>query len=205
MNDARNQFRNFRQLLATGLLYTHSRLNANSRRTRETAAYLYALIELLDDKGLISPEELEPRRKAMAQLLTEQAKQEGNGVAFQDPELDKYAFGEGAQIDCAARIHLCKAACCRLPFALSRQDIREGIVHWELGRPYLIEHGPDGYCTHMECGTCTIYAHRPVPCRGFDCRTDTRIWLDFETMTPNPAIEEPDWPYCLADPAETTP
>ena len=27
---------------------------------------------------------------------------------------------------------------------------------------------------------CAIHAHRPVPCRGYDCRKDKRIWENFE-------------------------
>jgi hypothetical protein len=27
---------------------------------------------------------------------------------------------------------------------------------------------------------CTIHAHRPVPCQGFGCRKNKRIWADFE-------------------------
>lgn len=190
-----------RQRIAEGLLYAHSRLNTNSRKTREAAAYIFALIELLDEKGIIAPEELEPKREAMEKALVEQFKREGQGVAFQDPEYDKYNFEQGAEVDCENRTHLCKASCCRLPFALSRQDVREGIVRWELGQPYMIEHDADGYCTHIEHGTCrcTIHTNRPVPCRGYDCRNDKRIWLDFEQMIPNPAIEQPDWPYCLED------
>jgi hypothetical protein len=88
-----------------------------------------------------------------------------------------------------------------LPFALSKQDIHEGVVHWDLGQPYLIEQGEDGYCNHMarETCRCTIYPHRPVPCRAFDCRHDARIWLDFTQRIPNPALERPDWPHCLAE------
>lgn len=188
-----------RPQLAKGLIYTHNRLNSNLRKTREAAAYIYALIELLHDKGIIGVEELETRRAALERQLQAQYKQEGQGVALQDPEQDKYTFADGVEIDCASRIHLCKASCCRLPFALSQQDVREGIVHWNLGQPYLIEHGADGYCTHMAQGSCacTIYQHRPVPCRGFDCRRDQRIWLDFDAMLPNPAIAQEDWPYCL--------
>lgn len=191
----------FRERVAHGLLYTHNRLNANARQAREAAAYIYALIELLDAKGLISPAELEPIRESMEQALVDKHRHEGNGVAFQDPEMDKYTFAGAAQIDCASRVHLCRASCCRLPFALSRQDVREGVVHWDLGQPYLIEHGADGYCTHMARGSCacTIYAHRPVPCRGYDCRQDRRIWLDFDRMIPNSQIEQPNWPYCLAE------
>ena len=33
----------------------------------------------------------------------------------------------------------------------------------------------------------------PLPCRGYDCRKDKRIWLDFEQRIPNPAVERPDW------------
>ena len=136
----------------------------------------------------------------VAQRLAEQLRRDGNGAVFQDPEYDKYNFPHAAEIDCPSRVHLCKAACCRLPFALSKQDVREGIVHWDFGQPYLIEHA-DGYCTHMnhDACACTIYDNRPAPCRGFDCHDDARIWLDFERMIPNPAIAQPDWPYCLVE------
>ena len=189
-----------RQSVADGLLYTHSRLNANQRMTTEAASFVYALIELLNERGLLAIEELDERQQLVAQRLAEQVRREGNGALFQDPEYDKYAFEYEAKVDCAARIHACKGACCRLPFALSRQDVREGIVHWELGQPYIIEHKPNGYCTHIDDATCacTIYANRPAPCRGFDCSQDTRIWLDFEQMIPNPLLARPDWPYCLS-------
>lgn len=193
-----------RQSIADGLLYTHSRLNANRRKTMEAASFLYALVELLNEKGLLTIEELDERKEVVAQRLTEQIRREGNGALFQEPEYDKYNFPHGAQIDCTQRIRLCRGSCCRLPFALSKQDVREGIVHWDFGQPYVIEHGADGYCTHMDCRTraCTIYAHRPAPCRGYDCRKDQRIWLDFEQMIPNPELERPDWPACLVEQAE---
>ena len=91
--------------------------------------------------------------------------------------------------------------CCRLPFALSKQDIREGIVHWDLGQPYLVAHNGNGTCYHLDCDVlvCTVWEHRPVPCRGFDCRQDERIWLNFENMVVNPDINRGDWPQCLVD------
>jgi len=192
-----------RQSIADGLLYTHTRLNANQRKTLEAASFLYALVELLNEKGLITIEELDDRKEMVAQRLTEQLRREGTGTLVQDPEYDKYNFPHGAQIDCAQRLHLCKGSCCRLPFALSKQDVREGIVHWDWGQPYVIEHNANGYCTHMDCRTrvCTIYTHRPAPCRGYDCRQDQRIWLDFEQRIPNPDLERPDWPACLVEQA----
>jgi hypothetical protein len=53
----------------------------------------------------------------------------------------------------------------------------------------------------MERGSCrcTVYDARPVPCRGFDCREDKRIWRDFEGRVPNPALADPNWPEGLDD------
>jgi Fe-S-cluster containining protein len=189
-----------RQEVAEGLLYTHSRLNATTTKTLEAASFLYALIELLNERGIITIEELDERKRVVGQRLVEQFRQNGNGVMFQDPEYDKYTFQSGVQIDCENRVHLCKAACCRLPFALSKQDVREGIVRWDLGQPYLIDQGKDGYCNHLDRSSlgCSIYQNRPVPCRGCDCRNDKRIWLDFEKMIVNPEINRDDWPQSLA-------
>ncbi len=190
---------NLHQQLAAGLLYTHSRLNANTSRTLEATAFLYALVELLEEKGLITLAELDARKRDVGQRLVERLRQSGDGVMVQEPEHDKYTFANQVAIDCENRIHLCQAACCRLPFALSKQDIHEGVVHWDLGQPYLIEQGADGYCNHMARDTCrcTVYQQRPLPCRAFDCRNDTRIWLDFAQMIPNLMLERSDWPHCL--------
>jgi hypothetical protein len=190
-----------RQQVAEGLLCTHGRINANTRKTLEAASFLYALVELLEEKGLISIEELDERKRVVGQRLAEQFRQDGNGVMLQDPEYDKYSFEEEVEIDCVNRVHLCHAACCRLPFALSRQDIREGVVHWDLGQPYLIAHNGNGACCHLDPDSraCGVWAQRPVPCRAFDCREDQRIWLDFEHRIINPEIERDDWPGCLAE------
>src|SRR5262245_6710028 len=186
-----------RRRVADGLLYAHARLSENTKAAVEVGAFLYALIELLSEKGLISIEELDGRLPEVRARLEKKNSEKGVGVLIQDePGIDKYAFDGEAQIDCENRVHLCRASCCRLPFALSKQDIREGVIHWDLGQPYIIEQTPEGYCTHMEQPSCrcTVREQRPVPCRAYDCRKDQTIWLDFENRVINPAILKADWP-----------
>ena len=183
-----------------GLIYTHNRANANTAEVHQTSAMLRALIALLVESGVLDRETLAARCQEESEQLRHQYITRGMAVAMQEFSVSKYEFQGGAVIDCENRLHLCKAACCRLPLALSKEDVQEGIVRWDLGQPYIIARNQDGYCTHLEQGTCrcTVYAHRPIPCRGYDCRNDQRIWLDFENRVVNPRIAERDWPECLA-------
>ena len=177
--------------VAGGLRYTHTRANANTGNLLEIASFAYAAIELLTEKGLLEVTELDERKKAIAGRLVKKFINEGMGLTFQEREQDKYAF-EAVQIDCETRLPFCKAACCKLRFALSKQDVEEGIVKWEFGRPYLIARGENGYCIHMDRGrlNCTIHSRRPVPCRGYDCSADKRIWADFEAKIVSPELEK---------------
>ncbi len=170
--------------LSSGLLYTHTRINANTNKNLEAASFLYALIELLSEKGLLTIEELDERKKQVAQRLVKRFVESGMGLMYQDPEYDKYTFNQEAEVDCESRLAVCKAVCCKLPFALSRQDVEEGIIRWEFGRPYLIAHSDDGYCVHLDRNTCkcTVRERRTVPCRGFDSRDNEKwkVWEDYE-------------------------
>lgn len=185
--------------LLRGLIYAHNRANANTAEVHEASAMLRALVELLLERGVIDGETLAARQEQASEALRGRYVERGMAVAMQEFGVSKYEFQGGAEIDCKSRIHLCKAACCRLPFALSKQDVQEGVVRWDLGQPYMNARDGDGYCAHLEkcSGRCTVYTHRPVPCRGYDCRNDKRIWLDFENRVINPRIEDPDWPRCL--------
>ena len=180
--------------LSSGLLYTHSRINANTSKTLESTSFLYALIELLIEKGILTTEELDERKRQVAERLVKKFVDSGLGLMYQDPEFDKYTFDHEADVDCESRLDVCKAVCCKLPFALSKQDVEEGIIRWEFGRPYLIAHEDDGYCVHLDRNTykCTVREHRTVPCRGFDCRNNKRwhVWDDYEKKILNPELEE---------------
>ena len=180
-----------REEIVGGLLYTHSRANSNTSRVLETVSFLYALIELLSERGIITIEELDERKTTVAERVKKRFLDKGMCVHLYEPEQDKYAFQDSVEIYCENRVHLCKAACCRLWFPLSSQDIDEGVIKWDLRFPYIVAQDADSYCKLLDRSTCrcTVYQHRPLPCRAFDCRNDKRIWLDFESKVINPDLE----------------
>jgi len=94
-------------------------------------------------------------------------------------------------IPCAELIPICKARCCALSFALSTEDLDEGVIRWDYGQPYLIrQRASDGYCVHNapDSHACTVHHHRPRVCRAYDCRKDTRVWTDYEQRIPAPEV-----------------
>jgi hypothetical protein len=185
-----------RREVADGLLHAHARLAYDAHKTLEAASFLYALIELLSEKGLITIEDIDQRKHQVSDRLVAKSRREGAGVFVQDPETDKYDFSAETHIDCENRLEFCRAACCRLPFALSKQDIEERVIRWDLAQPYIIAQGKDHYCQHLERSSCrcTVRSQRPVPCRAYDCSKDQTIWLDFANKVINPEILNPDWP-----------
>jgi hypothetical protein len=172
-----------------GFLYSYRQLDTNATKVYEALANLYSLIELLVAKGIIGVEELDQRKKAVGKRLNDSFREAGIGVRVQNAKVDKYSLETEAEIDCENRKHLCHAACCAFAYALSPQDIREGI-RWSLGTPFMNARGADGYCVHLdkETLTCGIYEHRPAVCRQYSCRKDRRIWLDFDKMIINPDL-----------------
>ena len=181
-----------RQEIVAGLMYTHSRANANTSRALETATFLYALIEVLTEKGVLTIEELDSRKDNIADRVEKRFLSKGMGVVLQEPDQDKYDFQSEAHVDCENRVHLCKAACCRMIFPLSRQDIAERIIMWDLESPYLIAQTEDGYCRHLDrtgC-RCKVREYRPIPRRAYDCSHDPRIWSDFANYVINPDLDK---------------
>jgi hypothetical protein len=103
------------------------------------------------------------------------------------PYVDKHAI-VSQPIDCAARLHLCKARCCSFAVELTAVDVEEGRLRWDLETPYLLRKDEDGQCSYLEraTGGCTVYEDRPAMCREYDCRHDKRVWIDFEARIPAP-------------------
>lgn len=177
------------EALTQSLMYVHSQLAHRSMEITRLAAHVEALTELLIANGMVSVRELTRKRDAVESTMLEQRLEQWDGaMATLDPR-DKYEVS-GPEINCADRLHLCKASCCRLHFYLSEQDLREHVVRWEISQPYMIRRREDGYCTHNDETTkgCTIHGQRPLVCRSYDCRQDKRIWEDFDAMIPNPTL-----------------
>jgi Fe-S-cluster containining protein len=169
-----------------GLRFAHVMMSINQLEGREGAICARALAELLVSKGVVEQEELEAM---MAQVRQQMEAQPTPKVMLARSE-DKYNCPDTVIIDCASRVHICKAKCCTFNFYLTDQDLDEGIVKWDYGRPYWIRKRGDGYCVHCEPGTwrCRIHSYRPYVCRTYDCRNDERVWLDFERMIPSPEL-----------------
>jgi hypothetical protein len=100
---------------------------------------------------------------------------------------DKYSL-ESPDIDCAARIPLCGARCCRFAVTLSSEDVAERVLPFDIQHPYELPRDPDTKkCVCMDdAGACTVYDKRPGTCRVYDCRHDSRVWIDYDARIPAP-------------------
>jgi hypothetical protein len=178
--------------LAKGLIFAHNAIGNNIVSIQKVAAHLYALTEALVNKGVLSLYEVDQRKQTIDQQMMAQMREKWMGARMLADENDKYDPENEVLTDCETRRIHCKAICCRLGFYLSQQDLEEGIIRWDFGRPYHIAQGEDGYCVYRDPRThkCTIWTHRPLICRAYDCRNDKRIWADFEKMILNPELEK---------------
>ena len=171
-----------RRDLETGLRYVHQMEIEGRLEQTQLAADVAAIKALLIERGALSAGDVEHRRRA---ALDEQSQLRASRrfPSFGPPD-DKYAI-ESPEIPCEDLLPICRAACCNLELSLSIQDLEEGVIRWKYDRPYLLAQDPvTGKCVHF-AGSCTAYAHRPGPCREFDCRTDERIWKDYERRIPS--------------------
>jgi Fe-S-cluster containining protein len=166
-----------------GNLFTHSALSHLAERLNRVESLLYALADLCVDKNLVVPDELKIYNQRIRDALAQQGEAASAGVVMRvDPEEPPKA----AQIDCKARLPLCKAACCSLSFPLSAEEVERGLVKWELGRPYFARKDERCACVHLDKEKgCMVYDDRPRVCRTYSCERDERIWKDFENMVPN--------------------
>lgn len=140
------------------------------------------LIEIMIAAGT-----LKPGHAALIQKLRARVELSRKIPIELSSEPDKYAV-TGEPIDCEARLALCQARCCSFQVTLSRQDVEEGQLSWEIEQPYRQVRDPDGYCKHLgrDDARCQVYEYRPATCRSYSCKQDRRVWLDFEARIPAP-------------------
>lgn len=169
--------------LERGLRFVHVVIDRNQRAIEAHAALLHGLGDASVRRAGVLAEEVAAARDAYLRSAPPPAFRVR--VA---PDVDKYAV-PAAEVDCAARLHLCKAACCRKPFALGTQDLEEGVLKWDWADPYVNRRDAEGDCVHhgLDVG-CTVYAQRPLRCRRYDCRDDASVWIDFDRAIPHPDL-----------------
>jgi Fe-S-cluster containining protein len=164
-----------------GHVIEHALHAEHAHRAGENEAIIRGLVELLIERGVVEPTEL----VAAVNAVRPETKTDVDvAIRIDDPD-DPV---NGPPVDCAARLHVCKAVCCRLRFPLSIDEVEAGgPIKWDLGRPYFNRHGADGYCHQSEPEThaCLIYEDRPAPCHQYSCVGDDRIWKDFDAMELN--------------------
>jgi Fe-S-cluster containining protein len=96
------------------------------------------------------------------------------------------------RVDCENRLHLCKAACCRIfNVGLTPQEVESDRFDWDPRRPYALQKNRQG-CVHLQGGgcACSIYNNRPRICQTYSCEKDSRIWADFENKVINPELKK---------------
>jgi Fe-S-cluster containining protein len=202
--------------VSRGFLGTHTRLSENFANLFQVASTVYALVDLMVRRGLLSIDEVQAQMAVVQSRLEKSDFGAGMRFSMHPDRRDKYKLDAGAtlEVNCAERRHLCRTACCSLDVAIAPQDIEEGSLRWDYGRPYFLRRENDCRCTHVDRaggGTCGVYEKRPVACRVYSCAGDERIWKDFANYVPNAEsidalLVRTDGPRMMAaDPAASTP
>lgn len=180
--------------LERGLRFTNLLAATNQQNLLDLGAQVSALLDELEGRGLIDRDAIDARRVQLVEAALVRARSTASSVRVELGEpVDKYEVGSPADLDCEALFPICRARCCAFNFALTTQDLDEGVVKWDHGRPYLIRQSAEtGRCVHQDVptGRCGVYQHRPGICRRYDCRNDKRIWLDFANRVPAPLEDD---------------
>ena len=87
-------------------------------------------------------------------------------------------------IDCSLKIKYCHAICCYFTTVLEKGDYVENTICTEQtlnGLIKITKKEGSCECVHLSSNEkCGVYQDRPKQCKNYDCRTDSRIWIDFE-------------------------
>src|SRR5262245_35565899 len=92
LSTVRKEWEDLRRQVTEGFHGTHCRANGHAAKTLETASFLYALIELLSEQGVVATDQLDERKHAVFERQKQRYAKDRMGVILQDSEKDKYAF-----------------------------------------------------------------------------------------------------------------
>lgn len=202
-----------------GSMFTQASLDRIVSRMQDTESFVNELVDVLRARGVLQDEDLSepvpdgefpgPKVEALEGQVVDVTGWDdpdspvGSLLAGQWPSiayrLESADIPNGPPVNCAERMHVCHAVCCKLNFALTLGEVDAGKVKWDLGYPFLLRHNAEGKCVHndKETGGCRVYEDRPGVCRRYSCVNDKRIWKDFDNMVLNDIWLEAN----LADPA----
>jgi hypothetical protein len=181
-NHTQSNSHNLLQDITRGLLYTHTRINANTTRTLEVASFLYTLIELLSEKEILSIEELDERKKQVAGRLVRKFVESKIGLLYQNknPECNKFRFGMKLRL--TARTGGICAKQYAASFLLPCQcRMWRRVLSGGSSADLLIALGADGYCVRpdRENYKCTMWEPRTLPEVDCEYNEKWKVWADY--------------------------
>lgn len=187
-NLSQNLTKTFGQL-NRGVAQSHRLLHLTQEELRNLALDVELLKRAATSLGQIGVMERKKiERELILQLFPPSQSRAGVGVRV-DPILPL----KPAKIDCASRMHICRAACCRtLTIYLNAEELESGSYEWNPREPYALIKNRYG-CIYLSEGGCGCTRHkgpRPNICPNYSCIKDRRIWADFEKKTLNPNLEK---------------
>jgi Fe-S-cluster containining protein len=172
-------------------MFTQAVFQKSFTRLSLVEAVVREMVDALVARGVVAEEDLPGARSALQETVAPPETGPDTLAALPWPavavRVDPTEPTEPEPVDCAARLPVCQAVCCRLKFALSQEEVERGRVKWDIGHPYVIRQDSSGYCCHNDGPTrsCSVYEDRPHLCRRYSCRGDSRIWTDFDGMVLN--------------------
>jgi len=178
-------------------MFAQASLDRMAVRMGDAESFVMELVDVLRARGVLGEDDLAEPAPDGAREPTGKAAPGPREAGMESPQpliwptiafrVDEGELPPPQPVNCAERLHICQAVCCKLDFARTLDEVDAGKVKWDLGFPYTVRHNADGYCVHNDrkTGCCSVYADRPGVCRRYSCANDGRIWKDFEKMELN--------------------
>ncbi|MBB1519839.1 hypothetical protein [Aquipseudomonas guryensis] len=185
-----NQVAELNNQLERGTLFAHTALGENALRLNQLQAVVHGLADLLIAKGVVDSSELGQAMQRVDEELRQRGEQLGPGTLIRVETIEDQP--PTATVDCESRLHICKAVCCRLNFALSVAEIEDGHARWDLGQPYHIRKQPDGCCVHQTTTTAPASAGATAAPRTSESGVTSRAACSITSGLPRTSVKPRD-------------